>query len=615
VHGKQVFQFGPFRLDPSDRLLFKNGDMLPLPPKAIDTLLALVANHGRVVEKDELLRTVWPDTFVEEGGLARNISVLRKALGGEETAYIETIPKRGYRFVAEVREAPEGAAPEPHTTAGRHWKRPVAIVAGVALAVAAVVLLWRAYETRRAARSVHSIAVLPLKNLSGDAAEQYVSEGMTEVLTATLGRVRGLHVIPPQAVVRRDGRIPPLAEIARDLRADAAIEGAVLRSANRVRVTVQLIDTRTGWLLWASSYDRDFGDILALDAELAAEIAREVDVKLTPAERRSLAAARPSSPQASEAYLRGRYCWNRRTEEALRQSITYFNEALASDPRYALAHAGLADAYALLGSNGYDAMPPGEAMPLARAAAETALALDPGLAEARTALAYITLAYDWDLPAAAEQFRAALDLNPAYATAHHWYAHYWLAAGQPEKALAEMRRAQELQPDSLPIMAGVGWSYYFDRRYDAAIAQYQQAIRMDPTFALAHQTLGMAYERKGMRREALAELQRAVELSGASASTVAALGAAFAEAGDRPSALGQVELLRQMSEKRYVPAIAYAVIYQGMDDRPELAAWLRKGLAERSEYFVYLRADPAFEAFRNDPRVAAVLPQKLVRPL
>jgi DNA-binding winged helix-turn-helix (wHTH) protein/TolB-like protein/Tfp pilus assembly protein PilF len=614
VSEKPAYQFGPFRLDAGDRLLFKNGELLPLPPKAIDTLLALVVNHGRVVEKDELLKTVWPDTFVEEGGLARNISALRKALGdtGDESQYIETIPKRGYRFVADVRQADEVPAEKQVPRRRRGWKLPVAAAAVLLVAAA---WFWHADRARHTARGVRSIAVLPLRDLSNDPAQKYLSDGMTEVLTTTLARVRSLRVIAPASVMRRGREVPPLAEIARDFQADAAIQGAVLPSANRVRVTVQLIDTRTGWLLWGATYDRDRGDVLAFEGELAEAIAREVDVKLTPEERQSLAAAGPTGAAASDAYLRGRYCWNRRTEEGLRQAVRYFLEAAGKDPKYALAYAGLADSYALLGSNGYDAMPPREAMPLARAAAERALALDPGLAEARTTLGYVALAYDWNLEAAGAHFRAALDLRPAYATAHHWYGHYWLAAGQPGKAIAEMKRAQELQPVSLPIMVGVGWSYYFARKYDAAIEQYRKALDLDPNFALAHQTLGMALERKGLRREAVAELERAVELSGGSPSAVAFLGAAYGEAGCRRKAAEQIERLRRTAAQRYVPAILFATAYLGTGNRAEVEQWFRKGIEERSEYFVYLRADPGFESLLTDPGLAAALPQELRRPL
>ena len=593
------YQFGPFRLDTGDRLLFKSGELVPLPPKAMGTLLALVANHGRVVEKDELLKTVWPDTFVEEGGLARNISMLRKALGdaGEDAAYIETIPKRGYRFVGDIAAPPPPPAPPPR----RNYRRvAVAISVLVILAIAATVL-WRAAESRRTIHAVRSIAVLPLKNLSNDPSQKYLSESMTEVLTDALARVRGLHVIPASAV-RGRGDVP-LQELVKGLRADAAIEGAVLRSGNRVRVTVQLVDARTGWVLWPAEYNRDFGDVLALEAELAESIAREVNLTVAPP-----AVPRGSNADAAEAYLRGRYCWNRRTEEGLRQAVSYFGEAVQKDPKYAAAYAGLADSYALLGSNGCDAIPPREAMPQARAAAEKALELDPNLAEAVTTLGYVALAYDWDLKVAEARFRRAVELNPAYPTAHHWYGHYWLAAGRPDKALEEMTRAQKLRPDSLPIMLGVGWANYFAGNYDAAIAQYRKALDMDPNFALGRQTLGLAFERKGMHTEALAELERAVALSGGTPSAVAGLGAAYAASGDRRRAGEQLEKLRAASTRRYVPAIIFASLYLAMNDCPQLAAALRQAVQERSEYVIYVHADPSFRPFLDDPRFSGILP-------
>lgn len=605
---KRLFEFGPYRLDADDRLLYRDSTLLPLPPKAIDTLLALVGNHDRVVEKEELLKAVWPDTFVEEGGLARNISILRKALGddGGEARYIETIPKRGYRFVSPVTEVvPNGAAgagPAPRRHPALRWLVPAGAAILLALVLAVLFRDRLGFPTHIHPRRVGSIAVLPARNLANDPSQDYFPAGMTDEIKTKLTKIRDLRVIAVPATAGRT-----VAEFLKDQDVDAVLEVSVLRDGDRVRTTAQLGDARSGELFWAEHYDRPVADTLALQTEVATAIAREIRSQLSPEEARLLSRSHPVGSEAFNLYLQGRYAWNRRTEDGLRRAIGYFEQCARADPRFPLAYAGLADAYALLGSTGYDALPPAKAMPLAREAASKALALDPTLAEARTTLAYIAMAYDWDLNLADTHFRAALDLNPSYATAHHWYAHYWIAAGRPDRALEEMKRALDLEPSSLAIMVGVGWAHYFARNYDAAIAQYRRTLELEPHFALAHQTLGMAYEQKRMHAEALAEFEKAAEYSGGSASTVAALAAAYAASGNRTRTEEQLGRLRRMAQERYVPAVLFANVAASMKDAPALQQWLGKAVAERSEYLIYLRADPSLDSYRRDPLFARFL--------
>jgi TolB-like protein/DNA-binding winged helix-turn-helix (wHTH) protein/Tfp pilus assembly protein PilF len=583
---KPIYQFGAFRFDPAGRVLYRDGDVVPLTPKAADTLLILLERRGRVVEKGDLLKLVWPDTFVEEGGLARNISVLRKALGG----YIETIPKRGYRFVAPADEVPRQPA------------RRAAVIAAAALLAGALAYFaysYRARETPAGFRAT-AIAVLPLKNLSGDPAQEYVSDGMTDELATVLAKT-GVRVIASDSVRRlRPGT--PLDEIGRQLKVEAVIQGTVLASGERVRINAQLVEVGTGRLIWAESYQRSLPDVLGLQAEVAAAIAREVATSLAPRRKPGLARPRPVVPAAYQACLRGRYFWNKRTEAGLRKAIESFNEAIASDATYAPAHAGLADSYALLGSNFYDAIRPREAMPRARQAALKALALDNQNAEARTSLGYVLMAYDWDLPAAEKEFQQALRSNPSYATAHHWYAHFLLAAGQPDRAAAAMKEAQRLDPLSLPVNVGVGWCSYFARRWDEAIGQYRKTLELEPEFALARQALAMALEQKGAHGEAIAEFQKAAALSGGSASTIASLGHAYALAGAKADAQLQLARLADLSRQKYVPAIYRALVYLGLGDKDSAAAWLTKAQAERSEYLIYYRLDPSFDSIRGDKR-------------
>lgn len=619
---RAIYEFGAFRFHAAERVLFRGADVVPLTPKVADTLLALLAHRGRVVEKSELIRVIWPDTFVEEGGLARNISVLRKTLGDEPdgSQYIETIPKRGYRFVAPVREvasAPQcdtaGGGPAdpgarraaiPPTSARRGTK--AGIAAGVLLAASLGYLAYsrKSHESVAGLR-LGSVAVLPLKNLSADAAQEYFSQGMTDTLATELAKT-GVRVIASSSI-RRLRQGASIDEIGKQLKVDAVVQGTVLGSDDRVRINAQLVEVRTGRLVWADSYQRSLRDVLALQAEVTGAIAREILASVAP-QKLPLRQSRAVVPEAYRDYLKGRFFWNKRTEAGLRKAIEYFDEAIAKDSTYAPAHAGVADAYALLGSNGYDAMPPGEAMPRAKTAALEALALDNGLAEAHTSLAYVLMGYDWDLPAAGKEFQEALRSNAGYATAHHWYGHYLLATGQPQQALSEMKEALALDPLSLPVNVGVGWCFYFVRRYDEAIGQYRKTLELEPDFALAHQALGMALEQKGAFAEAIVEFRKAVALSGGSASAVASLGYASARAGATSDARAQLAQLSELSRRKYVPAIYMSLIYLGLGDRNSAAPWFAKARGERSEYLIYHRLDPGFDAIRADKRFALALP-------
>ena len=605
--GTTTYEFGAFRFDASERVLYRGSEIVPLTPKAADTLLVLLERRGRVVEKSELIKLIWPETFVEEGGLARNISVLRKTLGDEPdgSRFIETIPRRGYRFVAPLKD--ESGRPERRAHGRRRTVLAISAAAILIGAVAGFLYLRKGSDSASRFRAT-SIAVLPLKNLSKDSAEEYVSEGMTDELATVLAKT-GVRVIGPDSVRRlRPGA--PLDEIGRQLKVDAVIQGTVLGSGDRVRINAQLIDVATGRLVWAESYQRSAPDVLNLQAEVAGAIAREVKASVAPGANAAPIRPRVVVPEAYHAYLKGRFFWNKRTEAGLRKAVEAFSAAVAMDAAYAPAYAGLADSYALLGSNFYDAIPPREAMPKAKAAALKALELDPSLGEAHTSLGYVLMAYEWDLSAAEKEFQQAIRSNPGYPTAHHWYAHFLLAAGRPEQAAAEMKSAQSLDPLSLPVNAGVGWCSYLGRRYDEAIGEYRKTLDLDADFALARQALGMALEQKGAHSEAIAEFQKAVALSGGSASTIASLGHAQARAGAKVDAQVQLDRLAELSKRKYVPAIYRTLIYLGLGDRDSAAAWFSRALTERSEYFLYCKLDPLFDPVRSDKRFAF----KLMRP-
>jgi len=534
----------------------RQGDVVPLPPKAVDTLLALVANRGRILTKDQLMKLVWPDTFVEEGGLARNISQLRKVLN--ETAagdpFIETIPKRGYRFTAPVREVAAGESP--------------------------------AESVERLA-----LAVFPLKDLSSDPAQQPFCEGMNEALITNLAKIGGLRVY--------QGDANGLSELSSVGGLETAVEGACLLAGERVRITVRLIRAKTREHLWAESYEGDLRDIVELQGHVARDVARHVQVRVTPQEHERLARAQPVDPEAYQAYLEGRFWWNRRTVEALHRAIECFHLATVRDPGDARAYAGLADTHALLGSTPYNARPPQELFPKAADFARRAVEIDSGLAEARTSLAYVKLAFEWDAQEAERDFRAAIDLNPGYATARHWHGHSLMALGRLDEALVEFTRAQELDLHSPVIASSIGWCHYYAGNYDRAIEQYQGILLRDPNYVLVMASLGMVYAQSGRVAASIAMFQRALDVTPDSISVWAALGYAHAISGDAHAARGIIDKLDTYSREHYVPAMLRAVIHTGLKETDVAMQWLQKARDERSDYVNYLHVDPAFSGLRS----------------
>jgi TolB-like protein/Flp pilus assembly protein TadD len=561
--GKHLYQFGPFRIDSNERLLRRGTEAIPLPPKAVETLLVLAASGGRVVEKDELIKTLWPDTFVEEGGLARNISLLRKALGDDtdNIQYIETIPRRGYRFIAPVSEARGDGMP-----------------------------------------AARSLAVLPLANLSGDPSEDFFADGMTDELISYLLKIEALNVSSRTSVMNYKGAGKALRDIARELEVTWVVEGTVLQSRGRVRISVRLIDGATEKHLWAETYEKDMRDVLALQSEVAGDISREIRVKLTPPEKAKLAQSRTVNPEAYQDYLRGRYFWNKRTGEALKKAREYFEQALEKDPSYAPAHSGLADAYALLGSSGYDVMPPREAMPRAKVAAGNALEIDDTLAEAHAALGYVKLAYDWDLPGAERELTRAIELKPNYAIAHQWQGELLMARSAPDEATNAFRRALELDPLSVPCNLGLGWSYYFCRTYDLAIDQFRRTLEIAPGVPMALYGLGLSYHHKNQHREGLSEFQKAYVSSGGEVAAVMFMGVTHALAGRKKAAEKELAKLGALAKQSYVPAVYSAFIFVALNDLDRAFEWLHKAFEERSSYLIFLNVQPSFEKLRADPR-------------
>ncbi len=623
---KAFYEFGPYRLELPTRRLLRDGAPVALTPKAFDTLQALIERCDRVVDKSELMKLLWPDAFVEEANLSQTIFVLRKVLGEAPGGrqYIDTIPRRGYRFAADVVE--DGVATGivgPATSSVAEARRPVlrarltvAVVAAVVVVGAAA--LWTAREVRPPARVGGKVmlAVLPFENLTGDPEQEYFNDGLTEEMITQLGRLEPgrLGVIARTSAMAYKGTRKPADQIGRELRADYLLEGSVRRAGDRVRISAQLIELKDQTHVWADSYERDLRDVLGLQSEVAAAVARQVEVRLGPEQLARLEHQRPVNPEAYELYLKGRYYWNKRTADGYAKAARYHTQAIAADPGYAPAYAALADTYALadwraLFGNEAKNASHGEVMKKAKESALKALSLDPSLAEAHTALAFVLMHYDWNWAEADKQFRSALELNAAYPTAHHWYAFLLTATGQPASALTEIKRARELDPLSLIINTDVAEVLFYQHRYQEAIESARQALDMDPNFVLARRVLGWALMMQGNNAAAIEELKQAANTSGQRFDLVAALGSAYARAGDKTAARQIMMRLEELSPSLSGLPVNMALLHASLNEKDEAIASLRKASADRDGTLMLLNVHPLLDGLRSDPRFAELVRQ------
>jgi TolB-like protein/DNA-binding winged helix-turn-helix (wHTH) protein/Flp pilus assembly protein TadD len=621
---RTTYTFGPFRLDAGDLVLRRGDAEVPLTRKAAETLLVLVENAGHVMGKETLLERVWPGTFVNESTLAQNILTLRKALGKQDNGedYIGTVPKRGYRFEAAATEglpadpvaAPERFTPKPPgawraAQSYRHGTMYAVLTGAVVIAISAGYFV----RTRRvpaagntAPTRIQSIAVLSLTNLSGDPSQDYLADGITEAITTDLAKFRSLRVVSRTSTMQYNGRKKPLPEIAQELHVDAIVEGGVVRSGGRVRVTAQLIQAANDRQIWAESYERELRDLLALQNDVARDIAEHVQAQITAQDRQRLSIARPLNPAAHEEYLKGRFFWNKRTENGYLDAIDHFLRAIQIDSQYPEPYAGLADSYALLGSLGGASIPRRDAMNNARSIARKALELDPTMAEAHTSLAFVLMHYDWDFAVAEKEYLRAIDLNPNYATAHQWYAVNLAATARMDAALAELRHAQELDPLSLIISADIGELLGCARRYDDAASQLQSTLKMDPNFLLAHLNLVVIYQYQQKYAEAADHARKAVELAPSSLWAQGLLGSTYALNGQRDKAR-KVMASIQGSPQSKEAANVLALIAIGLGDKDEAFHWLQVARNERSGSLILMKSVPSFDPLRSDPRFASLL--------
>jgi TolB-like protein/Flp pilus assembly protein TadD len=564
-------------VDAARRLLARDGRPVALTPRVFDTLLALIENRGRVLEKDELLRLVWADTIVEESNLSQNVFILRKALGEEphENRYIATVPRRGYRFVADVRE---GSGP-----------------AGAVLAPGLPL------------RPLRSLAVLPFTALGAGEADEYLGLGMADALITRLGNIRHLLVRPTSAVRGYAGATPDPVTAGRSLGVDMVLEGSIQHAGDRIRVTVQLVGVEAGAPVWGERFDERLTDIFAVEDSISTRLAAALASNLTAEEKVRLRRRDTEDQDAYHSYLRGRHHWNTRTEEGLRKAIQQFEHAIARDPEYALAHAGLADCHTLLGSAGYGERPPQEALARARAAAVRALEIDPERAEAHASLGLVKFRLDWDWVTAEAEFRRSIQLNPGYASAHHFYGLFLSAMGRASEAIASIRLAQELDPLSLIIGTALGRALHFAGQYGLAREQHLRTLEMDGDFAEARLNLGLVCAQLSMFTEAVAELERAMAVAGRRPLMLAVLGYVQALAGERVQARRHLAELERLSREGRIPTLFLAYPLIGLGESDHALEMLAKAYEERSGLLVYLKVEPIFDRLRSDRRFDELL--------
>jgi TolB-like protein len=568
----RVLRFGIFELDTRAGELRKRGVRLPLQGQPLQVLGTLLQHAGDLVTREELRTQIWQaDTFIDfDHSLHNAIARLRETLGdsAETPRYIETLPRRGYRFIGAVEEVTSKPPRQ------------------------------RSAEPGQA--RIQAIAVLPLEDLSGDAGQDYFADGMTEALITRLAKIKALRVISRTSAMQYKGARKSLPQIANELSVDAVIEGSVLRSGERVRINAQLIHAATDQHLWAESYERDFRDILALQSEIAQQVAEEVRVILTPEERARLGSVRQVNPAAHEFYLKARYHWNKRTEKNVRKALTFFHQAIDQDPTYPDGYVGLADCYNILGY--YNALAPMEAYPKGKAAALRALELDASMAEPHATLGVVKRDFEWDWSGAELVFRRAIELDPGCMEAHHWLSTLLSMMGRHAEALQGKRLALAMDPLSVVVRTDLARMYYFARDYHRALEHYRAAVDMDPTFGFSHLGLARVYEQTGLFQKAMAELGEGVRLSSHSTLALASLAHGHAVAGDAEKARTVLGDLKVMAKDKYVSPYDIAMIHVGLGESDEAFSWLQKALEERSIWLGYLNVEPQLDPLRSDSR-------------
>ncbi len=589
----KIRRFGLFELDLEQRLLFRAGESVPLTPKAFDTLAVLVERQGKVVDKTQLLKLVWPDTFVEENNLTQNISALRKAFGDQK--YIETIPRRGYRFLIEVEavsvpQAPPLAQIEPVVLGRRFTAIWIGAVLAVAMvAVSAPFVVNRIRNPQHLGYHLDSVVVLPFVNLNANPEDEYFSDGLTEEVTNAVAHLEGLRVVARTTAFQFKGKARDIRSIAKQLHVTAVLEGSVRRQEKELRVTVQLNDAESGYHIWSQTYDRDFGDMFTIQEDISNQVARAI----RPDARTVQASTGGRDREAYRLYLLGRFHRGKPDQASVRKAIAYFEQAIQKDSRYAAAYAGLAECYMKLAQGNFVA--PVKAWAAAQVAVDKALALDESLAEAHTTQAIIRLLMDRNWDAAESHFRRAIALNPNDAAAHHWFSHYFTVMGRVSDSLRESRTALLLSPLDIQISSHLISNYVRARDFPSAIKAGLQTLELDPHSQLAYLFLMWAYEDMGQWDNAIKASQRAGKVHADASALQAALHSDGAPGYWRVT---QAALAKQENQDNFRLAVCHA----RLGDADKALAHLELSFQKREPESLYVKSEPAFDWMQANPK-------------
>jgi TolB-like protein/Flp pilus assembly protein TadD len=603
-----IYKFGSFRLDPTKRLLSSNGQLIPIAPKPFESLLVLVQRHGQVVLKEELIKLIWADAFVEEANISQNVFLLRKLLGKDDEGrqYIETVSRRGYRFIGKVREERKRSLDDGSLRRRRDRlnskDKPTADLRNGFIA---------------------SLAILPLENVSADPEMEYLSDGITESIINSLSQVPQLRIIARTSVFRYKGREISVQEVAHELNVDTVVTGRLIVRGDTLNIQIEFTHVADESQFWGKQYDLKTADISEAQVEIAQEVLAQLRLELSREENKQVIKRHTNNAEAYQLYLKGCYYQNKLTEEGLRKGVECFQQAIAREPTFALAYTGLADCYALGGlpldpdsALAYAELvdcyalvtsTPKEAMSKAKAAALMALEIDDELAEAHASMGFIRYRLDWDWIAAEREYRRAIELSPNCPKVHYWLSMCLRTMGRLDEALAEAKLAHEIDPFMHIVNVELGRIFYFARYYDQAIEYYREVLELEPNFLPAHFRLGQAYTQKGMYSEAIAEFQQAIPLIGDDPEAVAALAYVYALSGRTDEARVVLNKLRALSLKRYVSSYDLAIIYLGLDDKDKALEWLQNAYADRSIWLIGIKVEPMLDSLRPDPRFAELM--------
>ncbi|HET6977258.1 MAG TPA: tetratricopeptide repeat protein [Pyrinomonadaceae bacterium] len=588
---RHFYEFGSFRLDFEQRILWHKDQHVRLAPKLFDTLLLLIERRERIVGKEEMMRVLWPDSYVEEANLTQNIFMLRRLLaegGPDHGPYIETVKKRGYRFNLPVKEIQieGGISVTPEESEDRDTT------------------VTEPEIPSRQPNATTTIAVLPIVNETMDPTVEYLSDGITESIINSLSQLPQVRVVARSLVFHYRGEQFDALKTGRELTADVVLLGRVVVLGNKLIIRVELVEVSSGFQIWGEQYHTTLSDILTVQDEVATKISAKLRIKLTAEEKRRLGQHYTDNPEAYENYLKGRYYWNKRTGAGYEKAIEHFEQAIKLDPGYALAYSGLADSYVAF--DFFGVLPPWETGPKAKKAAIAALLLNDSLAEAHTSLACVEMMYERDWSNAEKEFKRAIELDPNYAQAHNWYSHFLMAMGRIEESLAENERALKLDPLDDSINQYLGWHYQHARQFDRAIGQLEKTLAENPEFFLARVTLGMAYEQNGEIDKAIAEFQKAYELEKNNV-VLGFLGHAYAMSGNREAAQKILKELEELSRRVYVPAYNIALIYTALGETDHAFEWFEKAYAARNEWLNWFKTAPEVDSLRAYRRFTELL--------